>query len=392
MRIGQVASDAARLKRRLVLGLAAAGLVTVPGTGGAQDYESASARGGGGGTPLGATATGRTDLRSDAGKIEARLLTGVVVKQAASRIVDATGTDFSSLTMVVLPVPKETQDSSPIVGGQGWDVLQAADQLPVVEDMIRVRDGLTRFGQRHAAIAATGTRACRSAVQGEKIDKGISDTLGSITGVLNTATPLLNLFKQDFIYQGLSTRVREGMLVSAVRGEIAARRKPASAASNAGPQNLSDAVEAMAGQLSSLPEDARCGEGDGGAEAVRSALAAEFEAFRGALAGSGSQPGTTLLEAAEAQLRRYGPQPATLVLAIDADGASLVQRSNLITMFGAESTTVSSGIVVSYEFYEPQSGGIGSLKAAGVLSCVSGAVGIRAMHRGAKVRDRATCY
>jgi len=99
-----------------------------------------------------------------------------------------------------------------------------------------------------------------------------------------------------------------------------------------------------------------------------------------------------LLGAAEDQLRRFGPRPATLVLAIDADGASLVKRSNLVTMFGAESTTVSSGIVVSYEFYEPQSGGIGALKAAGVLSCVSGAVGIRAMHTAGKIRDRATCY
>lgn len=70
----------------------------------------------------------------------------------------------------------------------------------------------------------------------------------------------------------------------------------------------------------------------------------------------------------------------------------MVKRTNIGTMFGAETTTISSGIVVSYEFYEPQSGGIGSLKAAGVLSCVSGAVGIRAMHTADKIRNRATCY
>ena len=346
-----------------------------------------------GGTPLGASASGQTVLGADVGRIEARLLTGVAVKQAARRIVDATGTDFSSLTMVVLPVPKEAQDSASTVGGMGWDVLQGADQLPVVEDMVRVRDRLGRFAGRYAGIVATGTKACRANVQGELIEKGEIDSLGSITNVLNAATPLLNLFKQDFVYQGLNTRVRDGMLVTAVRGEIAARRKsaPASAVTG-GAETLRAAIETLGDQLKALPPQASCGEGDGGAEAGRARLAAEFEGFLGELSGPGSQGSSSLIEAAEDQLRRYGPRPATLVLAIDADGASLVKRSNLGTMFGAESTTVSSGIVVSYEFYEPQSGGIGSLKAAGVLSCVSGAVGIRAMHTADKIRNRATCY
>lgn len=384
-----------RQKRTRRIAAAAAlsvALLALPGVGGAQDYE-ASSRPGSGGTPLGANMTGQTQFAgSDVGRIEARLLSGVAVKQAARRIVDATGTDFSSLTMVVLPVPKEAQDSASTVGGMGWDVLQGADQLPVVEDMVRVRDGLTGFSRRYDAIAAAGTKACRANVQGETIDKGTIDSLGSITSVLNAATPLLNLFKQDFVYQGLNTRVREGMLVTAVRGEIAARRKPPVAPATTGPKNLRDAVTGMQRQLAALPATATCGDGDGGAEAARIALAGEFDAFLGELSGPGSQPGTSLISAAEDQLRRFGPRPATLVLAIDADGASMVKRSNLVTMFGAESTTVSSGIVVSYEFYEPQSGGIGSLKAAGVLSCVSGAVGIRAMHNADKIRDRATCY
>ncbi|MDP3906487.1 hypothetical protein [Novosphingobium sp.] len=362
--------------------LAGLAAITLPGRAAAQD----------GATPLGATATGQTTFGADVGRIEARLLTGVVVKQAASRIVDAIGTDFSSLTMVVLPIPKEAQDSASTVGGMGWDVLQSADRLPVFDDMIRVREGLTRFSQRYDAIAAAGAKACRVNVQGELTDKGVIDRLGSITSVLNAATPLLNLFKQDFVYQGLSTRVREGMLVTAVRGEIAARRKPPVRAAAGGPQNLREAVAATQRQLAALPAAATCGESDGGAETARIALAGEFGAFLGELSGPGSQPGTSLIGAAEDQLRRFGPRPATLVLAIDADGASLVKRSNLVTMFGAESTTVSSGIVVSYEFYEPQSGGIGALKAAGVLSCVSGAVGIRAMHNADKIRTRAICY
>lgn len=357
-------------------------VVPLPGQAAAQD----------GATPLGATATGQTAFGNDVGRIEARLLTGVAVKQAASRIVDAIGTDYTSLTMVVLPIPKEAQDSASTVGGMGWDVLQGADQLPVVEDMVRVREELTRYTQRYGVIATAGAKACRANVQGELPDKGVIDQLGSITSVLNAATPLLNLFKQDFVYQGLSTRVREGMLVTAVRGEIAARRKPPVAATASGPQTLREAVEATRRQLAALPPAATCGDGDGGAETARSVLAGEFDAFLGELSGPGTQAGSTLLGAAEDQLRRFGPRPATLVLAIDADGASLVKRSNLVTMFGAESTTVSSGIVVSYEFYEPQSGRIGALKAAGVLSCVSGAVGIRAIHTADQIRNRATCY
>ena len=369
-------------------------LLALPGVGGAQDYETSS-RPPSGGTPLGASMTGLTKFEGkDVGRIEARLLTGVAVKQAARWIVDATGTDFSSLTMVVLPVPKEAQDSASTVGGMGWDVLQGADQLPVVADMVRVRDRLDRFAQRYAGIVATGTKACRANVQGELTDKGVIDQLGSINSVLGAATPLLNLFKQDFIYEGLNARVREGMLVTAVRGEIAARRKPATApAANAGgAETFRAALETLGDQLKALPPQASCGDADGGAEAERARLATEFEGFLGDLSGPGSQGSASLIDAAEDQLRRFGPRPATLVLAIDADGASLVRRSNLGTMFGAESTTVSSGIVVSYEFYEPQSGGIGSLKAAGVLSCVSGAVGIRAMHNADRIKTRATCY
>lgn len=363
-------------------------LFALPNSGVSQDYEGTN-RSGGGGVPLGATMTGQTKFEgSEVGRIEARLLTGVAVKQAARRIVDATGTDFSSLTMVVLPVPKEAQDSSSTVGGMGWDVLQGADQLPVVEDMVLVRDRLDRFGRRYAGIVATGTTACRANVQGELTEKGVIDQFGSVTNVLNAATPLLNLFKQDFVYQGLSTRVREGMLVTAVRGEIAARRKPPVVAASDGAQTFREAIDDFGKQLASLPEQANCGD----AESERAKLAGEFEGFLGELSGPGSQSGSSLIGSAEDQLRRFGPSPATLVLAIDADGASLVKRSHLGTIFGAESTTVSSGIVVSYEFYEPQSGGIGSLKAAGVLSCVSGAVGIRAMHNASRIKTRAICY
>jgi hypothetical protein len=333
--------------------------------------------------------TGETKFGgSDVGRIEARLLTGVAVKQAAQRIVDATGTDFSSLTMVVLPVPKEAQDSSSTVGGMGWDVLQGADQLPVVEDMVLVRDRLDWFRQHYAGIVADGKRACSANVQAEQVEKGVIEQLGSITNVLNAATPLLSLFKQDFVYQGLNTRVREGMLVTAVRGEIAARRKPPAGPVAGGAQTFREAIDALGSQLSSLPEQGNCG----GAEEERAKLAGEFEKFLSELSGPGSQGSSGMLRTAEDQLRRFGPRPATLVLAIDADGASLVKRSNLGTIFGAESTTVSSGIVVSYEFYEPQSGGVGSLKAAGVLSCVSGAVGIRSMHNASRIKTGALCY
>lgn len=367
-------------------------LLALPYLGIAQDYDPSS-RSGGGSVPLGTTTTGQTRFDgSDVGRIEARLLTGVAVKQAAQRIVDATGTDFSSLTMVVLPVPKEAQDSSSTVGGMGWDVLQGADQLPVVEDMVLVRDRLDRFQRHYAGIVAAGTEACRANLQGEQGQKDVIEQLGSITNVLNAATPLLSLFKQDFVYQGLSTRVREGMLVTAVRGEIAARRKPPAVPASGGAQTFHEAIDALSSQLSSLPAPANCGDADGGAEAKRAKLASEFEGFLGELSAPGSQGNSTMIGVAEDQLRRFGPRPATLVLAIDADGASLVKRSNVGTMFGAESTTVSSGIVVSYEFYEPQSGGIGSLKAAGVLSCVSGAVGIRAMHNASRIRARAICY
>lgn len=333
--------------------------------------------------------TGQTTLAgADVCRIEARLLSGVGVKQAAKRIVDATGTDFSTLTMVVLPVPKEAQDSSSMVGGMGWDVLQGAVQLPVVQDMVLVWDRLDRFRQRYTGIVAEGTKSCRANVQAELSEKGVIEQLGSITNVLDAATPLLSLFKQNFIYQGLNTRVRDGMLVTAVRCEIATRRKATVAAASGGAQTFSEAIDDLRQQLASLPEKANCDS----AEAERAKLASEFDAFLGQLSGPGSHGSSSLIGAAEDQLRRFGPRPATLVLAIDADGASMVRRTNIGTIFGAESTTISSGIVVSYEFYEPQSGGIGSLKAAGVLSCVSGAVGIRAMHNARRINERATCY
>lgn len=371
------------------LAVLAAGSLLASDAAVAQDYEAR--RTSSGETPLGATMTGQT-RRDSAGWIEAKLLSGLVVKEVARRIVDATGTDFSSLSFVVLPVPKEAQDASSTVGGMGWDVIQGADQLPVVADMVRVRDRLEQFRQRHGAIAQAGVRACRAHAQAELPNKGVVDRLDTITGALHAATPLLNLLKQDFYYQGINAKVREGMLVTAVRGEIAARRKPPTAVQTGGAGNLTQAVDAVGQQLGALPEAARCGDADGGAEAARAALAVEFDAFRNDLAGPASVPGMSLLAAAEEQLQRYGPRPATLVLAIDADGASLVERKNLTTMFGAESTTISSGIVVSYEFYEPQSDGLGSLKAAGVLSCMSGAVGIRAIHEAKKIRSRAACF
>lgn len=266
-------------------------LFALPNSGVAQDYE-ASSRSGAGGVPLGATMTGQTNFDgSDVGRIEARLLTGVAVKQAARRIVDATGTDFSSLTMVVLPVPKEAQDSSSTVGGMGWDVLQGADQLPVVEDMVLVRDRLDLFRQRYARIVTAGTSACRANLQGEMIEKGVIDQIGSITNVLNAVTPLLSLFKQDFVYQGLHTRVREGMLVTAVRGEIAARRKPPVVAASGGAQTFREAIDGLGKQLASLPEQANCGD----AESERAKLAAEFEGFLGELSGPGSQGSSSLI-------------------------------------------------------------------------------------------------
>lgn len=345
---------------------------------------------GSGETPLGATMSGQTTLEDSAGQIEAKLLSGLAVKEAASTIVDSIGTDFSNLTVVVLPVAKDAEDSSPVVGAAGWDVLQGVNQVPVVDDMVRVRDALDQFRQRYAVIARNGVRACRASDR--QPEKGFESQLESITGVLQVATPLLNLFKQDFIYQGLRARVREGMLVTAVRGEIVARRTGVSAVRPEGAATFREAVDMVGGQLQSLPEAARCGEQDGGAETARAALAGEFENFRSELSGAGSVDGMTRLAAAEDQLRRYGPRPATLVLAIDADGASMVQRKNIITMFGAETTTISSGLVVSYEFYEPQSGGLASLRAAGVLSCVSGAVGIRKIHKAKRIKSRANCF
>lgn len=353
-------------------------------------------------TPLGAQMTGQTKRFDSAGWIEAKLLSGLVVKEAARRIVDSTGTEFSSLSFVVLPVPKEAQDASSMVGGKGWDVIEGADQLPVVTDLVLMRDSLERFRQRYGVIAANGTQACRSSVQAEKgfgdigfgdeepEDKDTVQQLGEITGIMNAATPLLNLLKQDFFYHGIHASLRDGMLVTAIRGEIAQRRKPAGKAAG-GARTLTQAVEAIGQRLTALPGTAQC-ENDDGAEKARAALAGDFDQFRNNLTGPGSVAGTTLLAAAEDQLRRYGPRPATMVLAIDADGASLVERKNLFTMFGAESVTVSSGVVVSYEFYEPRVEPMDSLRAAGVLSCMSGAVGIRSIHSANKIRSKATCF
>lgn len=381
------------------LAMTAAALAAVVGPARAQDYETQASTTA---TPLGAQMTGQTKRSDSAGWIEAKLLSGLVVKEAARRIVESTGTDFSSLSFVVLPVPKEAQDASSTVGGKGWDVIEGADQLPVVTDLVLVRDSLDRFRQRYGVIAANGARACRSSVQPEKGigsgvigevgsgGKNIVGQLGEITGIMNAATPLLNLLKQDYFYHGLHTGLRDGMLVTAIRGEIAQRRKPVDK-TGGGAQNLTQAVDAIGQQLTALPGTARCEE-DGGAEAARAALAAEFDTFRNDLAGSGSVAGMTLLAAAEDQLRRYGPRPATLVLAIDADGASLVERKNLFTMFGSEAVTVSSGVVVSYEFYEPRVDRMDSLRSAGVLSCMSGAIGIRSIHKAKKIRSQASCF
>lgn len=370
----------------------AAGLMLSCGTAIAKDDERRASSE----TPLGATMSGKTELENDAGRIEARLLTGVVVKEAARQIVSATGTDYSTLTMVVLPVPREADNASAIVGGMGWDVLQGADRIPVVTDLVRVRDGLEGFRLRYAAIAEAGTRACRATIQAEKAEgsgeKGFLQQIDEITAGLQLATPLLNLFKQDFVYHGLRMQVREGMLVTAVRGEIAARRKPAAPSSGGGAQSLADAMATVERQIAALPASAQCGDSDGGAETARAALAEDFSRFSSELSGPGSDPATTLLAAAEDQLQRFGPRPATLVLAIDGDGASLIERRNIATLFGGESTTVSSGILISYEFYEPQSGGVASLRAAGVLSCVSGAVGLRAIHHADKIHRKARCF
>lgn len=360
-------------------------LTAVPATTAAQDSGNESGK-----TPLGATMSGKATIGTDAGKIEARLLSGLVVKQTASRIVDAIGTDYTSLAFVVLPLPKEEANSGDFVGGAGWDVIQSVEKLPVVDDMMQVREAIEGFRMRYAGIAAVGIKVCRAGVQKDRFGASATDFLGSATSVLNAATPLLNLFKQDFTYSGHTLRIRDGMLVSAIRGEIATRRKPPAAATM-GPRNFSEAIEIVGKDITSLPEAARCPE-DGGAEQTRQRLEADFERFRGELAQPGSEEGLSLLKAAESQLRRYGLRPATLVLAIDANGASFVQKSNLFTMFGAETFTISSGIVVSYEFYEPQSGGMRSLRAAGVLSCMSGAVGLRRMHKAKEVNSQATCY
>ncbi|WP_144039892.1 hypothetical protein [Novosphingobium sp. TH158] len=335
---------------------------------------------------------GETTVEAEAGKIEAKLLSGLAVKNAAKRIVDEIGTDYTNLTFVVLPLPKDETASSDYVGGAGWDVLPNLESLPKLNDMLQLREDLDGFKMRYASIVAAGTKACKPALQSEAIDKSITGSLGSATSVLNAATPLLDLFKQDFTYGGHSLRIRDGMLVSAIRGEIAKRRKPlAPSAASGGARTFAAAMQMLERELSALPTAARCAE-DSGAEQLRKELADEFARFRADLSWPGSEEGLTVLEAAEKQLRQFGPRPATLVLSIDASGATTVKKKNLFTMFGAESLTVSSGVVVSYEFYEPRSGGVRSLRAGGVLSCMSGAVGFRAIHKGRKVTSQATCY
>lgn len=349
-------------------------------------------------TPLGAEMTGSTELEDDAGWIEARLLTGIVAKQAAREIIADIGIDYTSLAMVVLPVPKDSEDSTSMVGGRGWDVIDAADRVPVVADMVKVRDRVDGFDRQYDSIAAAAGQACKKSdftPMFESGNKGFDAIAGAITGSLNAATPILSLLKQDFVYQGLDTHVRDGMLVTAIRSEYVAQRaikaKTAGAAAASGPRNFAETVEMLSAKLAQPVAVEGCAKSDP-YEEQRVALVTGFEGFLGQLEQPGSSGEGTLLAEAEAQLARYGLRPATLVLAIEADGASLVKRSNLTTMFGAESTTISSGVVVSYEFYESGSAGIASLKAAGVLSCMSGAVGIRKLHKAGKLKDRAVCY
>lgn len=345
-------------------------------------------------TPLGANFEGKTqiDSGSEVGRFEGRLLSSVAVKQAAKQIVDATGTDFTSLTIAVLPLAKaEGATDADMIGGDGWDVLQSAEALPVVDDMVAVKERLDDFRLRYGSVVASGIRSCKADFHMESANKGIGGTLESITGVLNAATPLLNLFKQDFTYGGFKLGLRPGMLVTAVRGEIATRRRVASAAAGAGGLTMTEAVDSVERELSALPDAARCETSANTAEAARAQLAAQFDAFRAGLSRPGKQAGLSIIEAADDQLMHFGPRPATLVLAIDASGSSVVERRNLTTMFGAESVTVSTGLVVSYEFYEPKSGGVRSLKAAGVISCLSGAVGIRSIHKAKEVRSRSGC-
>ncbi len=383
---------ASKKGKRAACGIVACALALTisPGAVNAQDNNAK--------TPLGANFEGKTqiDSGSEVGRFEGRLLSSVAVKQAAKQIVDATGTDFTSLTIAVLPLAKaDGANDADMIGGDGWDVLQSAEALPVVDDMVAVKERLDDFRQRYSGVVASAVRGCKPRFQMESESKGGGGTFesvtGSITGMLNTATPLLNLFKQDFTYGGFKLGLRPGMLVTAVRGEIATRRRVASTAAGADGLTMSEAVDSVERELSALPDAARCEANANTAEAARAQLAAQFDAFRAGLSRPGKQAGLSIIEAADDQLMHFGPHPATLVLAIDASGSSVVERRNLTTMFGAESVTVSTGLVVSYEFYEPKSGGVRSLKAAGVISCLSGAVGIRSIHKAKEVRSRSGC-
>lgn len=343
--------------------------------------------------PLGANIEGKTTLVNSAGRIEARLLAGIAVKAAARRIVDAIGTQNTSLAVVVLPLPKVAAEDE-IIGVAGWDTVPDAASLPVVEDMVRVRDGLESFRRRYDAAASASISRCNALNMEQSENKGVPDWIPNATNLIKAAAPLLNLFRQDFTYSGIGLGLRDGMLVTAIRGEIVARRKAAQPggglpAAPAGSETMAGAVEALATLFAQDFAVVRC---PGGDSAELDRLAQEFEAFRSALSGPASVPGQTLLEAAESQLQRHGARPGTLVLAIDAAGASLVERRNIGTLFGAEAATVSSGLVVSYEFYEPQSSGIRALKAAGVLSCMSGTEGIRKLHSAEKPDSRARCF
>ncbi len=337
---------------------------------------------------LGNSATGVTTAKDNAGKIEASLLAGRVVKEAASRIVDDIGTDFSSLTFVVLPVAK-TENPDDVIGFDGWDVLGAVKDLPVVADMVTVRDELQRFRHRHAVLSARAADRCKPAYQGEK---SISSVITGINSTLTAAAPLFDLLKQDFTYSNIKIGMRDGMLVTAIRAELIERAKPSSAGQSAGASSMLEAVEDTERLLASLPKPALCPDFVTENNAELAKLKNAFASFRRSLDGPASISGKTLLAAAGEQFRRYGAKPATLVLAIDAVGASMVEKKNLFTMFGAEAVTVSTGIVVSYEHYEPYSGGLRSLKNAGVLSCMSGAMGIRALHKAKDQHTRAICF
>jgi hypothetical protein len=67
-----------------------------------------------------------------------------------------------------------------------------------------------------------------------------------------------------------------------------------------------------------------------------------------------------------------------LVLRVNAEksGGTLLKRTNILTFFGADGVSISSGLVASYQMTEPSSG---QIAAAGVVTCRTGISKLRAV-------------